>query len=88
MIIEVDTSSVPAVTRVVDAHDFKRFDVRLLTSGHVWIAPDTVESLVPGGVDDTWRTQFDAMKSYAESKGWVDEYGRIRAHVTTEETAR
>lgn len=87
MIVEVDTTVVPATTRVIDADDFGRFEVRVLTSDHVWIAPEDIERLIPGGCDEAWREQFAGMQRYAESKSWVDESGRIRAHTTAEEIA-
>jgi hypothetical protein len=31
--------------------------------------------------DKSWRVQLDGMVSYARTKGWVDDDGRIRAHV-------
>lgn len=32
-------------------------------------------------ISPSWLEGFEAMVSYAESKGWVDGEGRVRAHV-------
>ena len=31
--------------------------------------------------DPLWKEQFDEMANYAQSHGWTDDLGRIRAHV-------
>jgi hypothetical protein len=38
----------------------------------------------PKATDEAWRSQFDAMVAYASTKGWVDQEGRIQAHVERE----
>lgn len=50
--------------------------------GHVFVEQERVLSLAGERATDTaWREQLDGMIGYAQSKGWVDDAGRIRAHV-------
>ncbi|GAA4482639.1 hypothetical protein GCM10023094_32980 [Rhodococcus olei] len=51
--------------------------------GHVYVAPDRLVALVDAqrGVDPDWTSGFHGMVAYAESHGWVDDRGWIRAHV-------
>lgn len=46
-----------------------------------WVSPDALRRLAPRGEDPAWLAAFDAMVAFARSRGWVDEGGRIRAHV-------
>jgi hypothetical protein len=48
---------------------------------HAWIEPAAVEGLALGRVGDGWADRFAGMVAYATSKGWVDDEGRIRAHI-------
>jgi hypothetical protein len=48
---------------------------------HVFVAPDTVRALAGEAVTPEWEERFAGMVGYAASKGWLDEVGRIRAHV-------
>ncbi len=49
-----------------------------------WIEPEVVRTLAESRVGDDWDERFDAMVAYAVSKSWVDEEGRIRAHIEWE----
>jgi hypothetical protein len=51
---------------------------------HAWIEQETVRTLAEGRVADDWDDRFDAMLEYASSKGWVDEEGRVQAHIEWE----
>ena len=51
-----------------------------LVGDHAFVEPASVEDLAGGAVDDRWREQLAGMVSYASSKGWLDDAGRIRAH--------
>jgi hypothetical protein len=49
---------------------------------HVWVEPVLVIEVAGAHAnDDRWREKFEAMVIYAQSKGWVDGSGAIRAHV-------
>lgn len=53
---------------------------------HVWLRVDALRELALGSVapdeHDDWRDGFDAMITYARSKGWTSDDGRsVRAHV-------
>jgi hypothetical protein len=39
----------------------------------------------PRGESPDWRTGLDGMADYAESHGWTDDEGRIRAHIVASE---
>jgi len=47
---------------------------------HAWIAKSWL--IQHGGQDAAWRSEFDKMCAYAQSKGWI-EGDSIRAHVET-----
>ena len=51
---------------------------------HAWIEPEVLCTLAEGRVADDWEDRFDAMRTHATGKGWVDAEGRIRAHVQWE----
>jgi hypothetical protein len=48
---------------------------------HVWLDPEAVKRLAGDGAGPEWPARFDAMIEFARSKGWVDDAGRVRAHV-------
>jgi hypothetical protein len=49
---------------------------------HVRLAADSLPRLAGGLADDpTWRSEYDRMVAYASGQGWVDDDGRIRAHL-------
>ena len=49
---------------------------------HLFIARAALRALAgERAVSAAWMEGFDAMVGYAESKGWVDAEGRVRAHV-------
>lgn len=56
-------------------------DVILDLSGDAWVAPEFVTKLAGGRADRAWRQEFEKMVADAASSGWVDEAGRIKAHV-------
>jgi hypothetical protein len=50
---------------------------------HVWIARSALVQMGRQiGLDDAWENGVDDMVRYAATKGWVDDRGRVRAHVT------
>ena len=48
--------------------------------GHVWVSAAWIQSTVAG--DEQWNAGFDAMVSFAASKGWLNDAGtHILAHI-------
>jgi hypothetical protein len=83
--LEIDLSKVPPATELRDPDDLKSLKVVVRQAGHAFIARDELLRLAGDRADDpAWRTEFEAMVSYAESQGWSAEDGSIRAHVATE----
>lgn len=48
---------------------------------HVYLDVPAVKGLAGDGATAEWVADFDKMIEFARSKGWVDEAGRVRAHV-------
>lgn len=54
---------------------------------HLWVDPQNLRQLAGAWAnDDEWNTRFEAMVTYARTKGWTNTHGMIRAHLTVEET--
>lgn len=49
---------------------------------HVRLLPSVLRFLSSEAGSDEWDAKFDGMIRYAASKGWLDEHGRVRAHIT------
>ena len=49
---------------------------------HVWLVPSVLRFLSSEAGSTEWNTKFDGMIGYAASKGWLDERGRVRAHLS------
>lgn len=49
---------------------------------HVRLSPSVLRFLSSDAGSAEWDAKFDAMISYAANKGWLDEQGRVRAHLT------
>ncbi|MFV0306795.1 MAG: hypothetical protein ACK5OX_03510 [Desertimonas sp.] len=47
---------------------------------HGFVEPAAVIERAAGVADAGWRERFDGMVGYAQTKGWTDADGRIRAH--------
>jgi hypothetical protein len=81
MYVCIDVSQIPPVVEVRESDHLDSFSVVLSAPPHVWIKPQTIAELA-GRTDDTaWLERFAAMIVYASRKDWVDDQGRIRAHV-------
>ena len=53
-----------------------------LEGDHAWITVDAVRRMAKDRVGPGWDTDFEAMLSFAASKGWLDPAGgSIQAHV-------
>lgn len=49
---------------------------------HVHVGIEAIRALAAGRTDGGWDAGFDAMISYARTKGWVDDAAdTVRAHV-------
>jgi NAD(P)-dependent dehydrogenase (short-subunit alcohol dehydrogenase family) len=76
---------------LVDAQSPKRLEQAIARIGsrdgveHVRLSPSVLRFLSSHAGSAEWDAKFDAMISYAASKGWLDEQGRVRAHLTFDE---
>ncbi len=50
-------------------------------TGDVFVRPEAVRALAGASAGEAWGAGFAKMCEYAVSKGWVDDAGRIQAHV-------
>ncbi len=50
-------------------------------TGDVFVRPEAVRALAGTAAGEEWGAAFAKMCEYAVSKGWVDDAGRIQAHV-------
>ncbi|SFK22392.1 hypothetical protein [Falsiroseomonas stagni] len=48
-----------------------------------WVCPEALRRLSPCGEDVEWRQGVARMVAFAETRGWVDQAGRVRAHIET-----
>ena len=99
MHIHLDLSAAPAQAELVEADDFRAFDVVVKGSGereaglsqlgpvaedgeHVFVEPERLKQLAgERATDPEWLAGLEKMTAFAAEHGWVDEAGRIRAHV-------
>ncbi|MEV5843541.1 hypothetical protein AB0M32_16420 [Streptomyces sp. NPDC051985] len=81
MYLRVDIRQVPPAVEVCERDDFTEFKVVLAAAAHAWVEPGVLAELAGRAEDLAWRDKLEAMVSYARSKGWADERGRVRAHV-------
>ncbi|MGL3150338.1 hypothetical protein ACSS7Z_08230 [Microbacterium sp. A82] len=66
----------------VDAH-LRAAGLGRATDEHVWIEAEPLQSAASAlSTAADWNDGFARMLDYARSKGWVDDTGAIRAHVT------
>jgi hypothetical protein len=81
MYLRIDTSVIPPLVEVVEPDDFTSFKVVVGTTSHTWVDPSGLAALAGRAGDADWQDKLDGMVGYAETKGWLDEQGRLRAHV-------
>ena len=61
--------------------DLRRAGIDLADdSAHAWVEVDLLRRLAGRAVDEAWEASLTGMVQFAESKGWTDEQGRLRAH--------
>lgn len=85
MYLRIDTGTTPPLVEVVEPEDFTSFKVVVVTASHSWVDPADLTALAGRSDDADWQQKLAGMISYAGTKGWLDEQGRIRAHVETRE---
>lgn len=85
MYLRIDPSTTPPLVEVVEPEDFTAFKVVVVTTAHSWVNPADLTALAGRADDPDWQQKLAGMVSYAGSKGWLDEQGRIRAHVETQD---
>lgn len=85
MYLRVDTRTTPPLVDVVEPDDFTAFKVVVVTPSHSWVDPGELAALTGRTDDPEWQQKLTGMVAYARSKGWLDEQGRIRAHVEIRE---
>lgn len=81
MYLRVDTQHVPPTVEVCDQEDFTNFKVVVTTATHAWVDPRSLTELAGRASDTAWQDKLGRMISYAETKGWLDAQGHVRAHV-------
>jgi hypothetical protein len=65
-----------------DASDFGALKVLAAQQSHVWVSREEFVALAGDQANDpSWLEGLDKMFAYAESHGWVNEDGAVRAHV-------
>lgn len=84
MYIHVDTGQVPPVVELREPDNFTTLKAVVVTPSHVWIDPATLAELSGRSEDENWCDRLTQMVTYADSNGWTDEHGRLRAHIDTE----
>ena len=85
MYLRIDPSTTPPLVEVVEPEDFTAFKVVVVTAAHSWVDPADLTALAGRADDPDWQQKLAGMISYADSKVWLDERGRIRAHVDTQD---
>lgn len=84
MYLRIDTGTTPPHVEVCEPEDFTAFKVVVVTAPHSWVDPGDLTALAGRGGDPEWQQKLAGMIGYAQSKGWTDDAGRIRAHIEIE----
>jgi flavin reductase (DIM6/NTAB) family NADH-FMN oxidoreductase RutF len=50
---------------------------------HAWVRPDAIRALSPMAGQTEWESGYSQMIGFAAKHGWIDDKGRIRAHIET-----
>ena len=80
MIVRVDVGVVPPRVEIHEGHDLTALEAVVSASAHTWIDHDLLAGAAGAAGAD--GAAFAAMIELAGRHGWVDETGRVRAHVT------
>ena len=81
MYLHVDTGHVPPTVELRDPDDLTSLKAVVSVPPHVWLDPTDLAELAGRSDDEAWRSRLTRMLAYAGTKGWLDESGRVRAHV-------
>lgn len=81
MIVRVDVGAIPPVVEVLEPENLTELKTVVAVGDHTWIQPDVLR---PPDADPALDDGLAAMIRYADQHGWVDESGRVRAHVEIE----
>ncbi|MFL0289084.1 hypothetical protein ACJH6J_29860 [Mycobacterium sp. SMC-18] len=81
MYLRIDLAQVPPAVQLLEPDDFSGFKVTVDVPEHAWVAPGTLAALAGREQDDEWKHQLAAMVDFASSRGWIDDTGRVRAHI-------
>lgn len=84
MYLHIDARQVPPAVKLRDSNDFTSLKAVVVTPSHLWLDPAALTELADRTEDEAWQAQLARMVGYAESKGWCDKHGRVRAHVEVE----
>lgn len=88
MYIRIDPSQVPPTVELHEPAEFKAFKVVLANPLYAWVDPQTLSALAGRTADAAWLEQLRGMLAYAKKQGWVDDEGRVRAHVEFEDAQK
>ena len=81
MYVEIDAETLPPTLSLEAPDEFARLGVRVRIPRHVWLERDSLIALAGRAGDATWIEKLDGMLRYAADHGWIDDAGRVRAHV-------
>lgn len=87
-----DTTVFNKLDVLVDPQTPERLDQAIARIGsragdeHVWLSPSVLRFLSGHAGDAEWESSFNAMVNFAVSKGWANEQGFVRAHITRGES--
>lgn len=85
MRLVVDTTTFPPAVLLEDPEDFTSLKAVVRTSDHTWVTPTTIAELAGEGAQSpAWQENLAAMVAFADRHDWLDDDGRIRAHVEVE----
>lgn len=68
-----------------DPTDFKGLKVTARRAEHLWVTREEFVRLAGAHAEDpAWKESLEKMFEFAQSRGWVNEEGAVRAHVEWE----
>jgi hypothetical protein len=85
--LRVDVGQVPPVVELRDHEDFTTFKVCVQAPPHAWVEPAALTQVAGRTGDAAWQRKLADMVSYAQTRGWLDDHGRVRAHLEISQIA-
>jgi hypothetical protein len=82
--LHVDAGQVPPAVELRDPDDFTSLKAVVVTLPHLWFDEAVLTKLADRAGDEDWQAQLARMFAFAGTKGWLDDRGRVRAHVELE----